>query len=193
VGLLLLAGGNAFVVWSEQYVVRHRQHLRCHGRDRDRAVRRDHSGRFERAELAVIAGLLLGFLGTLLLVGPRPPKFSRRISAALALTMRAPRGRSARVRETSSHAASPYMGAAFQMIVGGARSPSSHSARRVGIMASELARIGAIAYLVVFGIDHRLQRLSYALRHASPRSSAPMPYVNPVIAVLLGCCCCTNR
>jgi len=51
VGLLLLAGGNAFVVWSEQYVGSGSQHLSLSRRDVDRLIDAIFR-RFRAAELA---------------------------------------------------------------------------------------------------------------------------------------------
>jgi drug/metabolite transporter (DMT)-like permease len=82
---------------------------------------------------------------------------------------------------------SPYMGAAVQMIVGGAA---------VAILGSALGEwpawhlspkgLGAIAYLVVFGSILGYSAYTYALRHASATIVGTYAYVNPVIAVLLG-------
>jgi drug/metabolite transporter (DMT)-like permease len=79
------------------------------------------------------------------------------------------------------------MGAAFQMIVGGA------TVALVGTVLGEWASwhlssrgIGAIAYLVIFGSILGYSAYSYALRHASATIVGTYAYVNPVIAVLLG-------
>jgi len=83
--------------------------------------------------------------------------------------------------------ASPYMGAAFQMIVGGT------AVALVGTVLGEWASwhlssrgIGAIAYLVIFGSILGYSAYSYALRHASATIVGTYAYVNPVIAVVLG-------
>src|SRR3989442_463801 len=83
--------------------------------------------------------------------------------------------------------ASPYVGAALQMIVGGG------AIALVGFALGEWSAwhltprgIGAIAYLVVFGSILGYSAYTYALRHASPTMVGTYAYVNPVIAVLLG-------
>jgi len=79
VGLLLLAGReNAFVVWSEQYVGSGIASIfvvtvAMWTALFDAII----PGGSERAEWRVVAGLLLGFLGTLLLVGRHPRRNSR--------------------------------------------------------------------------------------------------------------------
>jgi drug/metabolite transporter (DMT)-like permease len=82
---------------------------------------------------------------------------------------------------------SPYMGAAIQMIVGGAVVAVVGSA--LGEWRSwhlSLRGFGAIAYLVVFGSILGYSAYAYALRHASATIVGTYAYVNPVIAVLLG-------
>src|SRR5437879_4636969 len=83
--------------------------------------------------------------------------------------------------------ASPYMGAAFQMIGGGGAVAFLGTA--LGEWASwhlSSRGIGAIAYLVIFGSILGYSAYSYALRHASATIVGTYAYVNPVIAVLLG-------
>jgi len=183
VGLLLLAGGNAFVVWSEQYigsgiasifVVTVAMWTALF----DAII----PGGSSELNWRIIAGLLLGFAGTLLLVGASPAEIlaaDKRGPIALAL------GSVYAKRHPTQ--ASPYMGAAFQMIVGGS------AVALVGTLLGEWPAwhlssrgIGAIAYLVVFGSVLGYSAYSYALRHASATIVGTYAYVNPVIAVLLG-------
>jgi len=137
----------------------------------------------------VVAGLLLGFLGTLLLVGATPAEIlAADKRGPLALTMASASWSLGSVyAKRHPTQASPYMGAAFQMIVGGG------AVALVGTMLGEWASwhlstrgIGAIAYLVVFGSILGYSAYSYALRHASATIVGTYAYVNPVIAVLLG-------
>jgi drug/metabolite transporter (DMT)-like permease len=137
----------------------------------------------------IVAGLLLGFLGTVLLIGATPAQIlaaDKRgpIALTLASASWALGTVYAKRHPTQS---SPYMGAAFQMIVGGG------AVALVGTILGEWpawhlsARgIGAIAYLVVFGSILGFSAYSYALRHASATIVGTYAYVNPVIAVLLG-------
>ncbi|OLC11363.1 MAG: hypothetical protein AUH41_00675 [Gemmatimonadetes bacterium 13_1_40CM_66_11] len=176
VGLLLLAGGNAFVVWSEQYigsgiasifVVTVAMWTALF----DAII----PGGSSELNWRVIAGLLLGFLGTLLLVGATPAEIlAADKRGPLALTMASASWSLGTVyAKRHPTQASPYMGAAFQMIVGGTWHLSSRG-------------IGAIAYLVIFGSILGYSAYSYALRHASATIVGTYAYVNPVIAVLLG-------
>src|SRR5437867_7897194 len=190
VGLLLLAGGNAFVVWSEQYigsgiasifVVTVAMWTALF----DAII----PGGSSELNWRVIAGLLLGFLGTLLLVGATPAEIlAADKRGPIALTMASASWSLGTVyAKRHPTEASPYMGAAIQMIVGGA------AVALIGTVLGEWAAwqlstrgLGAIAYLVVFGSILGYSAYSYALRHASATIVGTYAYVNPVIAVLLG-------
>jgi len=190
VGLLLLAGGNAFVVWSEQYigsgiasifVVTVAMWTALF----DAII----PGGSSELNWRIIAGLLLGFAGTLLLVGASPAEIlAADKRGPIALTMASASWSLGSVyAKRHPTQASPYMGAAFQMIVGGG------AVALVGTALGEWPKwhlssrgIGAIAYLVVFGSVLGYSAYSYALRHASATIVGTYAYVNPVIAVLLG-------
>src|SRR5213596_2110667 len=190
VGLLLLAGGNAFVVWSEQYIASGIASIfvvtvAMWTALFDAII----PGGSSDLNWRVVAGLLLGFLGTLLLVGATPAEIlAADKRGPLALTMASASWSLGSVyAKRHPTQASPYMGAAFQMIVGGG------AVALVGTMLGEWQSwhltgraIGAIAYLVVFGSILGYSAYSYALRHASATIVGTYAYVNPVIAVLLG-------
>jgi len=122
-GLLLLAGGNAFVVWAEQYtasgvasifVVTVALWMAFFD-----AIIPGGSGDLN---WRVVTGLLLGFLGTALLVGASPGEILRAdLRGPIALNLRE-RVVVARlgVQQTHRTETSPYVGAAIQMIAGGA-------------------------------------------------------------------------
>lgn len=190
VGLLLLGGGNAFVVWSEQYVASGIASIfvvtvAIWTALFDAII----PGGSNELDWRIIAGLLLGFLGTLLLIGATPAEIlaaDKRGPIALTFASASWSLGSVYAKRHPTQA-SPYMGAAFQMIVGGG------AVALVGTFLGEWASwhlssrgIGAIAYLVVFGSIIGYSAYSYALRHASATIVGTYAYVNPVIAVLLG-------
>jgi len=190
VGLLLLAGGNAFVVWSEQYVGSGIASIfvvtvAMWTALFDAII----PGGSSDLSWRIVAGLLLGFLGTLLLVGATPAEIlAADKRGPIALTMASASWSLGTVyAKRHPTQASPYIGAAVQMIVGGG------AVALVGTVLGEWpswhlsARgIGAIAYLVIFGSIVGYSAYSYALRHASATIVGTYAYVNPVIAVLLG-------
>ncbi|HEV8399497.1 MAG TPA: EamA family transporter [Gemmatimonadales bacterium] len=190
VGLFLLAGGNAFVVWAEQYtpsgvasvfVVT----VAIWTAFFDAII----PGGSGELNWRVVAGLLLGFLGTALLVGASPAEILKAdLRGPLALTFASCSWSLGSVyAKRHPTQVSPYMAASIQMIVGGA------VVAVVGSVLGEWSRwhltlkgAGAIAYLVVFGSILGYSAYSFALRHASATIVGTYAYVNPVIAVLLG-------
>ena len=190
VGVLLLAGGNAFVVWSEQYIASGIASIfvvtvAIWTAFFDAVI----PGGTGELNWRIIAGLLLGFLGTLLLVGATPAEIlAADTRGPIALTFASASWAigSVYAKRHPTHA-SPYMGAAVQMIVGGV------TVALVGTALGEWASwhlsargVGAMAYLVLFGSIVGYSAYSYALRHAPATIVGTYAYVNPVIAVLLG-------
>src|SRR5438309_1075828 len=190
VGLFLLAGGNAFVVWAEQYtpsgaasifVVTVALWMAFFD-----AVIPGGSGALG---WRVIAGLILGFLGTGLLVGANPAEILHAdLRGPIALTCASASWSLGSVYgKRHKTATSPYVGAALQMLAGGG------AVVLLGTALGEWSRwhltakgAGAVVYLVVFGSILGYSAYTYALRHASPTIVGTYAYVNPVIAVLLG-------
>jgi len=190
VGLLLLSAGNAFVVWAEQYtasgiasifVVTVALWMAFFD-----AIIPGGSGDLN---WRVVTGLLLGFLGTALLVGASPAEILHAdLRGPIALTWASASWSLGSVYSKRHRTeTSPYVGAAIQMIAGGA------AIALVGTLLGEWSRwhvtprgAGAMAYLVVFGSILGYSAYTYALRHASPTIVGTYAYVNPVIAVVLG-------
>jgi len=190
VGVLLLAGGNAFVVWSEQYIASGIASIfvvtvAIWTAFFDAVI----PGGTGELNWRIIAGLLLGFLGTLLLVGATPAEIlaaDKRGPIALTFASASWSIGSVYAKRHPTHA-SPYMGAAVQMIVGGLTVALVGTALGEWTSWHLSARgVGAMAYLVVFGSIVGYSAYSYALRHAPATIVGTYAYVNPVIAVLLG-------
>src|SRR5437762_2872139 len=146
--------------------------------------------RFLVAGLLLLAvALVLGFLGTGLLVGANPAEILRAdLRGPVALTCASASWSLGSVYgKRHKTATSPYVGAALQMLAGGG------AVALLGTALGEWSRwhltakgAGAVAYLVVFGSILGYSAYTYALRHASPTIVGTYAYVNPVIAVLLG-------
>ncbi|HEX4575019.1 MAG TPA: EamA family transporter [Gemmatimonadales bacterium] len=190
VGILLLAGGNAFVVWAEQYTASGVASIfvvtvALWMAFLDAII----PGGSGDLNWRVVVGLLIGFLGTALLVGASPAAIVHAdLRGPIALTAASASWSLGSVYGKRHHTeTSPYVGAALQMLTGGLA---------VGVLGSVLGEwsrwhlsgrgVGAIAYLVVFGSILGYSAYTYALRHASPTIVGTYAYVNPVIAVLLG-------
>ncbi|PYO42791.1 MAG: EamA family transporter [Gemmatimonadetes bacterium] len=190
VGVLLLAGGNAFVVWAEQYIASGIASIfvvtvALWMAFFDAII----PGGSGDLNWRVVAGLVLGFLGTTLLVGASPAEILRAdLRGPIALTCASASWSIGSVYGKRHHTeTSPYIGAAIQMVVGGA------ATALVGTLLGEWSRwhltgrgVGALAYLVVFGSIVGYSAYTYALRNASATIIGTYAYVNPVIAVLLG-------
>jgi drug/metabolite transporter (DMT)-like permease len=193
VGGLLLVGGTGAVAWSEQYIASGLaalivavvpvwmvllDWLRPGGR---------------RPDGGTALGLLLGIVGTVVLVGPIELSGEGRMELLGSLVV---------VLGTLSWAtgsvhgrrfpvpARPRMAAALQMLSGGGL------LLVVGTLAGEWSRldpaglsarsVGALAYLVVFGSIIAFGAYVYLLRVATPARVGSYAYVNPIVAVVLG-------
>ncbi len=189
-GVLLLAGGNAFVVWAEQYtasgvasvfVVTVALWIAFFD-----AVIPGGSGALG---WRVMVGLAIGFLGTALLVGANPREILEAdLRGPIALTC-ASASWSLGTIYAKRHPteSSPYVTAAIQMLAGG--TVVSLAGTALGEWSSwHLDGRGALAigYLVVFGSIVGYSAYCYALRYAPATIVGTYAYVNPVIAVLLG-------
>jgi drug/metabolite transporter (DMT)-like permease len=189
-GVLLLAGGNAFVVWAEQYtasgvasvfVVTVALWMAFF----DSVI----PGGSGALGWRVIVGLGVGFLGSALLVGASPREILQAdLRGPIALTSASAfwslGSIYAKRHPTES---SPYVTAAIQMLAGG--TVVSLAGTALGEWSSwHLDGRGALAmgYLVVFGSIVGYSAYSYALRYAPATIVGTYAYVNPVIAVLLG-------
>ena len=190
VGVLLLAGGNAFVVWAEQYVASGIASIfvvtvALWMAFFDAII----PGGSGDLNWRVVAGLVLGFVGTTLLVGANPAEILRAdLRGPIALTCASASWSIGSVYgKRHKTETSPYVGAAIQMVAGGTATAF------VGTLLGEWSRwhltsrgVGALAYLVVFGSIIGYSAYTYALRNASATIVGTYAYVNPVIAVLLG-------
>src|SRR3989440_10605376 len=122
VGVLLLGGGNAFVVWAEQYTASGTASIfvvtvALWMAFFDAVI----PGGSGELGWRVIAGLVLGFLGTGLLVGANPAEILRAdLRGPVALTCASASWSLGSVYgKRHKTATSPYVGAALQMLAGG--------------------------------------------------------------------------
>lgn len=191
IGLLLLGVGNGFVVWAEQSVPSGLAALLVAtspfwvvGFER---LRREG----ERSRARAILGMLVGFMGLLLLVAP--DLFNSRLGGGYLLGVLALQLACASWSAGSVYAKhyqtnlAPLMGASIQMLAAGAALTLLGSAtgewRAINFSARSLS---AFVYLIVFGSIVAYGSYNYAIQKL-PLSLVTMhSYINPVIAVLLG-------
>jgi len=189
VGVLLLFCGNGLVVWAEQFtpsgvaaifVVTVTLWLALF----DAVI----PGSVSRPTWRQVAGLLVGFGGTLLLVDEPGALRDADWRGPLALTIASAAWALGSVysarRPTES---GPEMNSALQMLTGGAVLTLVGSSLGEWHAVHLSGRgLGALAYLVVFGSLVGYSCYVYVLRHMAPTVAGTYSYVNTVVAVLLG-------
>jgi drug/metabolite transporter (DMT)-like permease len=190
VGVFLFAGGNAFVVWAEQFtesgvasifVVTVALWIAFF----------DAVTPGGKAVLGwrVVVGLAAGFVGTMLLVGTSPRELlAADLRGPVALTLASASWAAGSVYyKRRPSATSPYVAAAIQMLAGGTVVTLAGLALgEASVWHLTPTGLGAMAYLATFGSIIGFTAYVYALRHAPATIVGTYAYVNPVIAVLLG-------
>ena len=192
-GALLLLGGNGLLVWSEQRIPSGVAALfvgtvPCFMVLIDwlRPGGSRPSGR-------VIAGLLLGLLGLVWLIGPDALMGGGRAdfvgAAVVVLCSFSWAAGSIYARHTTTPA-SPFLSTAMQMLGGGAAllllSVSLGEPWTFDASAVSLRSMLGLLYLIVLGSIVAFSAYIWLLRVSTPARVSTYAYVNPVIAVFLG-------
>lgn len=190
VGLFMLAGGNSFVVWAEQFTPSGVASLFVVTVALWMAVFDALlPGRTARLTWRVVAGLAVGLAGTVLLVVEHPRELLHAdLRGPVALTWASASWAFGSVYfKRQRPDANPFVGAAIEMLAGGLVITAC------GLLLGEarglhltLRGAAALGYLVVFGSIVGYSAYNYALHHASATTVGTYAYVNPAIAVLLG-------
>ncbi|WP_412070384.1 EamA family transporter [Rubrivirga sp. IMCC43871] len=189
VGALLLLGGNGLVSWAEQFVPSGIAALIVASTPMW-MVLLDAVRLREWPRPAVFAGLVLGLLGIVLLVGPQrlggepvDPVGALAVGAAAffwALGSVYQRG--------APKAASTLLNVGMQMLAGGVLLLAVGLAvgERLDVGAVSAKSAGALAYLVFVGAIVGYSAYVWLLKVTTPAKAATYAYVNPIVAVLLG-------
>ena len=189
-GTLLLTGGNGLVVWAEQYVDSGSASIyvvtvAIWSAVFDALI----PGGKTRLCLPLVAGLLLGLAGTVILTGITPGTLLRTdLRGPLALVAASGTWAFGSVYLKRNPVKIPFsMAASVQMLIGGLALLAIGLVRGESLPAhAGTASLGALGYLIVFGSLVGFTAYGYALRHASATVVGTYAYVNPVVAVLLG-------
>jgi drug/metabolite transporter (DMT)-like permease len=190
VGLFLFTGGNAFVVWAEQYIDSGLASLFVVTVALWTAfVDALWPGGAKILNWRIVLGLVLGFVGTALLVGASPAEIlTSDLRGPLALTFASASWAFGSVfYKRNPTQTSPYISASIQMLAGGG------VVALFGFVSGEASAwhftargMAAFWYLVAFGSLIGYSAYVYALHHASATIVGTYAYVNPVVAVALG-------
>jgi drug/metabolite transporter (DMT)-like permease len=192
-GILMLAVGNGAVTWSEQRIPSGLaalfvatvalwmvllEFLRKNG---------------TRPTRLSILGLLLGFGGVAVLVGPAALTNARDLDVLAALVLI---GASLSWAAGSIYSrvlarpASASLGSGMQMLAGGVVlaivGVSSGELRQVDVAAVTTRSALSLGYLIVFGSLVGFTAYAWLLRVCTPAAVATYAYVNPMVAMLLG-------
>jgi len=142
----------------------------------------------------VTAGLILGFAGLALLVGPRNLGGSGRVDplgvGILLLASLAWASGSVYSKHAGGLSGSPLMGAAMQSLSGGialwVAGIASGETRALHPAAISLRSWLALGYLIVFGSMVGFTAYIYILKKSTATRVATYAFVNPVVALFLG-------
>ena len=193
VGGLMLLGGNGLVCWAEQWVASGLAALLV-GTVPLWFVFLDWTCfRGERPRRITLLGLLLGNAGVLILVGPhRLGGQPIHIPGAVALLIACVSWALGSLYSRRANLPQPtWLASATQMIAGGvillAVALAAGEFPRVRPHAVSWRSLAALAYLVVAGSILALTTYLWLLQVSTPARIATYAYVNPVIAILLGC------
>ena len=189
VGTCLLLGGNGGVVWAEQRVSSGIAALIVSAVPLWIALLGFLFLR-QRLPRVAVAGLVVGFAGTALLIGPGgsqhvdPLGAAALIGASISWSIGTLYGARAPLPSRG------LLSASMQLISGGV------SVGIAGVASGELSRfhpsefsrssIIAVVYLIVLGAIVAFPAYAWLVRNASPSITSTYAYVNPAIAVFLG-------
>jgi len=193
IGTMLFLGGHGSLAWAEQRLPSGIAALLVATLPLMIVVLARVWGTEPPLDRRAVAGLVLGFLGVLVLFGPSAWRHNRELN---------PLGAGAVLWGTFIWAAgtiymrnvrmpeSPLLSASMQMLAGGASlivvAALTGEARHFRFAALTARSVGALAYLIIFGSIVAFSSYTWLHTVATPSRVATYAYVNPVVAVLVG-------
>jgi drug/metabolite transporter (DMT)-like permease len=194
VGLFLLLGGNGLVVWAEQRVPSGITALLIGSTPLWFVVIDALRPGGTRPGWKMVAGVVVGFFGIALLIGPDQFSSSAQhtdLVGMMALLLAALLWASGSVYARDAQMPpSPLLGSSLEMLVGGA------ALLVAGTLTGEWARLDfaaivthsylGLAYLIVFGSLIGFASYAWLLKNAPTPLVATYAYVNPLVAIFLG-------
>jgi drug/metabolite transporter (DMT)-like permease len=192
-GILMLAVGNGAVTWSEQRIPSGLAALLVASVALWMVLLEFLRKNGTRPTRLSIFGLMLGFGGVALLVGPAALSNARDLDVLAALVL---------VGASLSWAAgsiysrvlprpeSASVGSGMQMLAGGIVllivGAASGELGRLDVAAVTTTSLLSLGYLIVFGSLVGFTAYAWLLRVCTPAAVATYAYVNPIVAMLLG-------
>lgn len=192
IGLLLLLGGNGGVVWAEQRVASGHAALLVGATPLWMVLIDMLRPGGQRPGRLAIMGVLVGFAGVILLIGPGASSADRidPLGAAALILATVCWAVGSLYSRRAALPPSPLLGTSMEMLIGGL------GLLTFGTLAGEWGRLNleAIsreswwgwAYLVVFGSWVGFGSYTWLLRVAPTSLVSTYAYVNPIVAVLIG-------
>ncbi len=193
IGLLLLAMANGSVVMAEHTVPSGLAALMVATVSIWMVLLNWLWNKTERPNSGIVIGIVIGFIGLIVLVGPQNISDGTNVDpfgAFLLLFASFTWAAGSVYSKTAHHPKSPMMSASMQMISGGifllifSALNGEYSDLNLNLISDKSAL--SLGYLIFFGSIVGFGSYVYILRHASPAHVGTYAYVNPVIAVLLG-------
>jgi drug/metabolite transporter (DMT)-like permease len=190
-GALLFLGGHGVLAWGEQKIPSGLAALLCATLPLWTVLLSRLDGSERKLNGRAWAGLLLGFAGVALLIGPSALGGRLDLLAAAAVLSSAllwavGTSYTRAVRMPSS----TVLSAAMQMVSGGAMlligGLLTGEGAQVHLASITLRSVLSLAYLIVFGSIIAFTVYIWLLSVSSPSRLSTYAYVNPVVAVLLG-------
>lgn len=194
IGIFLLVGGNGGVVWSEQYVPSGVAALLVGAAPLWMVLLDTLRPDGRRTGWLSILGLILGFVGITILIGPTSPINSGEnidlIGAGVLILASFFWSIGSLYSRQAILPSSPLLGTGMEMLTGGA------GLLLLGILTGELKRLNIMSisaqsllgffYLIVFGSWIGFSAYTWLLRTAPTPWVSTYAYINPVVAVILG-------
>jgi len=190
IGCLLLVGGNGLVVWSEQYVASGLAALTVATTPLWIAIFGALLPRGERLPATGWAGVLLGLTGLAVLLWPQlRTGASSALHAEAALLMATLCWTCGSLySKRVALSVSPLVATGWEMLTAGVvLSLIAAQAGAFSHFAPTRQGLLALAYLALFGSCIAFTAFGWLLHHVPAPKVMTYAYVNPVIAVLLGC------
>ncbi len=193
IGGLLLLGGNGGVVWAEQIVPSGLTAVLITTVPLWIAILEWKRYERVRPALPVVLGLILGFAGVVLLVGPEELAGTgavNRIGATVLILASLSWALGSLYSRKAALPSSPFQSTAMEMIAGGVflTAASLVSFEWAGFQPAETSTrsLVAVVYLITIGSIVGLASYTFLLKNVAPAKVSTYAFVNPIIAVILG-------